>query len=906
MQRRLSGKGESRPAFAVFSLLLHRVISLRTNTMSLPIASRARWAAVLALPLAAACADRSTGPEALQPPEVVRPLAAALSCRGDVRSGTVECAPGAGGSARSAGGARLQQHVLGGQGTYVRVGSSNATYGGGVFAFDVTVQNLLTLAMATADGATRHADGVRVLFQSGPTVTGGTGVITIANATGTGTFTAAGQPYFQYGGQIGGTDQGELGGDGILASGETSSARQWQLNVPATVTTFSFVLLVATETPPGAMETIAPQVTAISPATLVPGTTATLTGVNFHATPASNTVTIGGVAAAVTGGTATELQVTVPCVSSGSVPVQVAASGRTGSALAHPLQVTQRSLALGQAAIVATAAEVGCNEIPATGGAAKYVVSVYNTSTTPGSAAAFQLSADGAEAAAPVAADTRRSEARVPGMGAGLDGMMAAARARLADDRHLRMMETNRREGERLRAEFAGDPRMAPRRNVVVNADPPPATKTIRVFNANGNSCNSFYTVNATRVYYNGKIAIYEDDATPATLKAGANAAMQTYYNAIGDQFNADMEPIIRNNFGDPLLRDAVTDANGVLIALFTPVINNNFPGVAGFVVSCDQYPTSASNGASNFGEYFYAAQPSVAGTGYASNTPDYWYWTIRSTFIHETKHVASQAARVAAGATQEQSWLEEGTARHSEELWARNSIYNVAWKGNTGYGSNASPGSIYCDGRPGVPACTATNARRPSRNMIRHFEGLYTFMDEPESYSPFGQTPFGTSTFYAVSWSLVRYAIDRHGASDAAFLTALNGSTSTGTANLAARAGVSIAQLMGGWSLALYADDYPGLAGASPDIQMPTWNFDDIFAGMDADYSAFTSPYPLVPQALSFGSHPAISVPTVYGGGVKYFTFSGTHTSPQLIRLQGSGGGALPSTLRVAIARVE
>jgi len=876
--------------------------------MSHPAASRARWAAVLALPLAAACADRSTGPEGLRPPEVVRPLAAALTCRGDVKRGTVECAPGAGGTAQSAGGARLQQHVLGGQGTYVRVASSGATYGGGVFSFNVTVQNLLTLAMATTDGATRHVDGVRVLFADGPTVTGGAGVITIANATGTGTFTAAGQSYFQYGGQIGGTDQGELGADGILASGETSSAKQWQMNIPATVTTFSFVLLVATETPAGAMETIAPQVTAVSPATLVPGTTATLTGFNFHATPASNTVTIGGVAATVTGGTTTQLQVTVPCVSSGSVPVQVAASGRTGSALAHPLQVAQRPLAVGQAAIVATAAEVGCNEIPASGGAAKYVVSVYNTSTTPTSAAAFQLSADGTEPAAPAAADTRASASRIPTMGAtGLDGMMEAARLQRADDAHLRVLEMNRRENDRLRARFAGDPRMRPSRDVVVNADPPPATKTIRVIDLNGPGCNTFFTVQATRVYYNGKIAIYEDDATPAGLKAGANAAMQTYYNAIGDQFNADMEPIIRNNFGDPLLRDAVTDANGVLIALFTPVINNSFPGVAGFVVSCDQFPTAAGNGGSNFGEYFYAMQPTVVGTGFASNTPDSWYRTIRSTFIHETKHVASQAARVASGASFEQSWLEEGTARHSEELWARGSIYNVAWKGNTGYGSAATPTSIYCDVRPSTTACTASNPRRPSLNMFRHFQGLHAFMAAPTSFSPFGATPADGSNFYAVSWSLVRYAIDRHGASDAAFLTGLTGSTLRGTANLAAQSGVSIEQLMGGWSLALYADDYPRLAGASADIQMPTWNWTNIYAGMSADFPAqFPLAFPLVPQALSFGSQPAISVPTVYGGAAKYFTFSGTHTSPQLIRLQGSGGGALPSTLRLAIARVE
>ena len=36
---------------------------------------------------------------------------------------------------------------------------------------------------------------------------------------------------------------------------------------------------------------------------------------------------------------------------------------------------------------------------------------------------------------------------------------------------------------------------------------------------------------------------------------------------------------------------------------------------------------------------------------GYSGNTPENWYRTIRSTFIHETKHVASMAARSCASA---------------------------------------------------------------------------------------------------------------------------------------------------------------------------------------------------------------------------------------------------------------
>src|SRR5262249_2497464 len=146
-----------------------------------------------------------------------------------------------------------------------------------IFSFNVTVQNLSTLLLGTSDGATRDNDGVRVFFGDGPTTTSGTGAITVANATGTGTFTAAGQSYFQYGGQIGGVDQNELGVDGILSTSETSSAKAWQLSMPNTVGTFTFTLYVAAQTPSGAVASVAPQVTSISPNPMIPGQSATLT-----------------------------------------------------------------------------------------------------------------------------------------------------------------------------------------------------------------------------------------------------------------------------------------------------------------------------------------------------------------------------------------------------------------------------------------------------------------------------------------------------------------------------------------------------------------------------------------------------------------------------------------------------
>jgi hypothetical protein len=869
--------------------------------------SSLRLLALSCAPLFAAACDggptRSGGAET--EPVVVL---ARLECQASVASGSVECVPAAQGA--SAGAVRFDERTVGGQGIYVRMASSGTSFDAGtkVFSFNATVQNLSNLPMATTTGAARHDRGVRVFLISDPVGTGG--VVTVANATGTATFTAANQSYFQYGGNIGGTDQGELGADGILASGEASTAKSWQFDM-GTATTFTFSVYVATEMPTGPLQTVAPQVTSVSPATLVPGASATLTGINFNPTAASNTVRIGGLAATVTGGSATELQVIVPCVSSGSVPVQVTQGGMMGAALAHPLQVATRTLAVGQAAILSDAGDVGCNEIAASGAAGRYVVAVYNASTAPGSTSSFQISADGsAMGSAP-----RLAASRMPLAGAGaLNAAQMereAAAARQADEAHLRVMEFNRRMNEQLRGtQGTGGPRASLQPGGTRRAAVTPApTATFRVVNINGNSCNNFFSVNATRVYYDGKVAIYEDDANPIVASGpSANATLAAYYTQIGNQYNADMEPVVRTNFGDPLLRDAVTDDNGVLIALFTNTINTNFAGVAGFVISCDQYPNGASNLGSNFGEYFYAMVPTSTTAGYGSSaTMDSWYRTIRSTFIHETKHVASHAARVQNGRPFENSWLEEGTARHSEELWARNAVYNVGWKANTGYGSAASPGSIYCDVRPSTAACTATDPSRPSVNMFRHFSSLYTFMREPHAYSPFGVTSSGGSSFYATSWSLVRYAIDRYAASDAAFLTAINSSSTTGAANLAAAAGVPLEQLMGGWALSLYADDYPGLASPSADIQMPTWNFNNIYAGLNADYGSATfAYYPLVPQPVSFGSVAATSVPSIVGGGVKYFEFSGTHTKAQLLRLEAAGGGAPASTLRVAIARLQ
>ncbi|HYR07044.1 MAG TPA: Ig-like domain-containing protein, partial [Longimicrobium sp.] len=120
--------------------------------------------------------------------------------------------------------------ILGGQGVNVRLRSTGMSYDGtSTFRMDVTVENLTGQVLGSVDGVTPHPDGVRVFFASGPT--SATGTVEVANATGEGFFTAAGQKYFQYG--------------GILAPGDTTPPLEWRFTLPPTVMSFQFAVYVA-------------------------------------------------------------------------------------------------------------------------------------------------------------------------------------------------------------------------------------------------------------------------------------------------------------------------------------------------------------------------------------------------------------------------------------------------------------------------------------------------------------------------------------------------------------------------------------------------------------------------------------------------------------------------------------
>ena len=640
----------------------------------------------------------------------------------------------------------------------------------------------------------------------------------------------------------------------------------------------------------------APVVAAVTPQPLVPGSSFVISGTGFAPTVAGNTVRVSGVTATVTAAATTQLTATVPCVPSGTVPVVVTSAGAVGGAAMATLTGLTRALAVGQAYVAPSNTASRCNELPATGGAARYLISVYSASTSANSQVDFELGGNPS-----VGASAARQFA--PLRAARAEAAATSADAR-RDRAHWELLERERTLVAELRARATSAPT---RGRAAVAAVAAPAVGDRRVLYWPWGSCtDTTARITAIALYSGSRAVIWED--TSNVLLAINDTAHANRNQRLGQVFDADQYDVVRQTFGDPLLRDAQTDADGRVHMIFTRRVNG-LTNVAAFVTSADQFPRTTC-ATSNVGEFFYGSVPTSAGTSLESTSnPSGWYNFIGRTVIHEVKHIASMAARMANGAPLETSWLEEGTARHAEEVWARQVLHHTAFGGNAGYGTAASNG-LYCDFNPSNATCLGNDPlRRPSFGARRSFNELRPRLLEPWNWSPYGDATGQTgSVFYQTAWSLVRYAVDRYGASDAAFLTALTSSNLIGTSNLASVAGIPMDQLIGQWTLALFTDDYPGLANPSADLQFRTWNLRSIYASLNADpawVGRFTTPFPIQPTALSFGSFAAQQT-GMRGGANAYFELSGSSSTPQVLTLRSSTGGTPSSQLRIAIARIQ
>jgi hypothetical protein len=408
-------------------------------------------------------------------------------------------------------------------------------------------------------------------------------------------------------------------------------------------------------------------------------------------------------------------------------------------------------------------------------------------------------------------------------------------------------------------------------------------------------ACSQFDSVRARVVNVGTHAIVLEDIAAPLA------GQLDTLYQRMGQHFDAVQYPVIRDNFGDPLVLDGRLNNDGRLYMLFTRKVNSLLNGsVLGFVWSGD-FDDGSTCRQSNRAEIFYGIVPTVLSGGSSTDwDPTDWYNYTRSTVVHEVKHVASMAARENNNDFRfpaDSMWLEEAGAMVAEELWARR-IFGYQQRGNTGFDE-----SIYCELNLSGSGCSGMPLA-----MLNHFAFLYDYYEQSATLSFFGKTATDDATFYGSAWAFLRWLTDHSGLAESQFLTRLTQATTAGLTSIQAVTGKSYEELFREYVLAMALDDRPGFTSGNARLTQPSWNTRDVFDGMSrlrflGGGVPFPLPFPLVPVALA---PPGTTLQQVRPGGVAVFEFEVPSTSAQALEVRAGDGGPLPPDLRVTIVRVQ
>ncbi|NJD10669.1 MAG: Ig domain-containing protein [Gemmatimonadetes bacterium] len=674
--------------------------------------------------------------------------------------------------------------------------------------------------------------------------------------------------------------------------------------IRATVDARSATATVTVTGPPAPLPTI----TGLVPAVLAPGLAATISGTSFAVVPGGSLVTINGVAATVTAAAATELQIAVPgadrlgCLPLTTVEVAV----KVGSARAvrpHPRQTaTRRTLGVSDVVFGTAAAGLGCSELAA--GSGRYLVAVYNVGPAfAGTNQQFVNAGPGIQLRTSIAATSGDvvPSALAPAFGSEpATGPPLAAPETERALRHLRaherVMDANARALRRVPlpapAGFAA-------RAALYSAVPGEgATLWIRfpdVSKESSLTCSQFDSVRARVVQVGTRAIVLEDIAAPLA------GQLDTLYQRLATQFDQVQYPVIRDNFGDPLVLDGQLNNDGHVYMLFTRRVNGLYDGkILGYVWSGD-FDDGTWRRLSNRAEIFYGIVPTVlSGGGSRDWDPASWYNYARSTVVHELKHVASMAARFHNHDTRfsaDSMWLEEAGAMVSEEIWARR-LFGYQQRGNVGFNQ-----SIYCELNLTGSGCTGMPIV-----MLNHFAFLYDYYERSDSLSFFGRAADGDATFYGSAWAFLRWLADHSGMAESEFLTRLTQASTAGLTSIQTVPGRSYEDLFRDFVLATALDDRPGFTSTNPRLSQPSWNTRDIFSGMSRLRTTgggipFPLSFPLVARTLS---PPGASVGQVRPGGAALFEFEVPSSSGQALEVVAADGGALAPGLRVAIVRVQ
>jgi hypothetical protein len=700
------------------------------------------------------------------------------------------------------------------------------------------------------------------------------------------------------------------------ANGSALSGRaiQWSTSAPdvATVTSSGRVVAVSngtttisarSENQEGraliTVATPAVEIMSLVPALLIAGETAEIRGRGFNTRTGAMSVTLGSTVAVLGPVTETSVVFTVPCVTSGEYALTVRSQGTNPQQRASTVQRRELSLAVGEFQVLATMRQAGCTLLPVAVGPSEYLVTVFNTATTPSASAAFEWV--GVRSPPVSALAHALFGTALPTLGPRDAAVNRDAGHAAVHEAHL--VRERQQQGSVLPVQPVRSKVQRPAAvPVVLNAQR-------RFYFTFGSTCADTSRVMAAQAMAVGRhVAIWED--TTNTVRATPGSELAAWYARLLRIADDEQLPLVQRTVGDPLLRDASTDADGLVHLVFSQRVNAT--GTGAYVTSCDLRQRTLAAGSNN-GEVMYGVAPTTTVSNPESaESPDGWFSFMSRTVVHELKHMASYATRTARQVPFEEVWLEEGTARMAEEVWARAYLYRQMPRSNTGFGSPAD-GGVYCDFHPANASCNAGDLlRRPSYGMRRHFNDLRNKLVQPWNWSPFGDAPGQSgAVYYNSAWSLLRHAADHCCSSDSAFLTALNNSSRVGMDNLSQVSGRTGESLLGAWGMALLADDRVDLPGMSALTQFLSWDFRSIYAGLHnapAWQSRWTTPYPVLAMPLTADSLGAAlhTGPSIRGGGHAFYELRVAPGSTSLLQLRGPSNTPLSETLRVGIVRIR
>lgn len=275
--------------------------------------------------------------------------------------------------------------------------------------------------------------------------------------------------------------------------------------------------------------------------------------------------------------------------------------------------------------------------------------------------------------------------------------------------------------------------------------------------NANESCTNPIYR--ASRVTAIGKFAIIVNDTLNPVGFTGPDFAR------FATRFDSLVYPVDVAAFGAP----TDIDANGHVVLVFTRAVNELTPRnsgsyVGGFTFSRDLFPTTATQraqacAASNVGEYFYLLTPDPTGAINGNvRTTGFVDSVTTGVLAHEFEHLINASRRLYVNNAKsfEVKWLDEGLAHVAEELLFYRESGLVPR-------SNLDVNAI----RASAASVAAYNV-----DMRGNGDRYRAFLQSPTTHSPFGTDPAtqpGDDSLQTRGgiWSLLRYALDRAGASD-------------------------------------------------------------------------------------------------------------------------------------------